>query len=226
MQTDRRWLLRAGGNGSGCPRIEIDPARPRHILTEPGVGYRLKVNAWKKASYRRAERIFRVAANFSWTSHCIAGIDGLANPYILGCEHVWLPDDGGPQVCLGGFSVDGILAAPQVWRLNSTCGCGAVCAARCCRRRTAMEVCHATLAAFNPLARPLPQPRVYSRCPGQLERIFECFYQVDGSATRHYGGVGLGLALVRQIVQAHSGQITVTSRMGVGTTFTVRLPAA
>jgi PAS domain S-box-containing protein len=58
----------------------------------------------------------------------------------------------------------------------------------------------------------------------QLERIFDRFYQVDGSTTRHYGGVGLGLALVKGIVEAHGGQITVASQVGRGTTFTVLLP--
>jgi len=60
----------------------------------------------------------------------------------------------------------------------------------------------------------------------QLERIFERFYQVDGSTTRRYGGVGLGLALVKEIVEAHGGQVTVTSQVGTGTTFTIRLPIA
>ncbi len=60
----------------------------------------------------------------------------------------------------------------------------------------------------------------------QLGRIFDRFYQVDGSATRRYGGVGLGLALVKQIVQAHQGQIAVTSELNAGATFTVRLPVA
>jgi PAS domain S-box-containing protein len=59
----------------------------------------------------------------------------------------------------------------------------------------------------------------------QLERIFDRFYQVDGSTTRRYGGVGLGLALVKEIVEAHGGQITVASQVGQGTTFTVSLPA-
>ncbi len=58
----------------------------------------------------------------------------------------------------------------------------------------------------------------------QLERIFERFYQVDGSTTRRYGGVGLGLALVKGIVEAHGGQITVTSQAGQGATFTIKLP--
>jgi PAS domain S-box-containing protein len=58
----------------------------------------------------------------------------------------------------------------------------------------------------------------------KLERIFDRFYQVDGSATRHYGGLGLGLALVKEIVEAHGGQIEVVSQVNVGTTFTITLP--
>lgn len=58
----------------------------------------------------------------------------------------------------------------------------------------------------------------------QLTRIFERFYQVDGSATRKYGGVGLGLALVKEIVEAHGGQIMVASQVGIGTTFVIVLP--
>jgi signal transduction histidine kinase len=58
----------------------------------------------------------------------------------------------------------------------------------------------------------------------QLERIFERFYQIDGSTTRRYGGTGLGLALVKEVVEAHGGQVTVTSTLGQGSTFRVTLP--
>jgi signal transduction histidine kinase/DNA-binding response OmpR family regulator len=60
----------------------------------------------------------------------------------------------------------------------------------------------------------------------QLERIFDRFYQVDGSATRRYGGTGLGLALVKEIAEAHGGRVTVESYVEQGSTFTVWLPLA
>lgn len=58
----------------------------------------------------------------------------------------------------------------------------------------------------------------------QLSRIFDAFYQVDGGSTREHGGAGLGLNIVRRIVEAHGGTVSVTSRVGVGTTFAVVVP--
>jgi signal transduction histidine kinase len=59
----------------------------------------------------------------------------------------------------------------------------------------------------------------------ELGRIFEAFHQVDGSSSRAYGGVGIGLSLVRTLACMLGGEITVESVEGKGSTFTVRLPA-
>lgn len=59
-----------------------------------------------------------------------------------------------------------------------------------------------------------------------LPNIFDRFYQVDGSHTREHEGSGIGLALAKELIELHNGQISVSSKEDVGTTFTVRLPVS
>jgi two-component system, OmpR family, phosphate regulon sensor histidine kinase PhoR len=57
-----------------------------------------------------------------------------------------------------------------------------------------------------------------------LDRLFERFYRVDRARSRELGGTGLGLAIVKHLAKAHGGEVTVESRFGEGTQFTIELP--
>jgi two-component system phosphate regulon sensor histidine kinase PhoR len=60
--------------------------------------------------------------------------------------------------------------------------------------------------------------------PEHVDRIFERFYRADRARTREVGGTGLGLAIVKHLARLHGGEVSVSSRLGVGTTFTIQLP--
>ena len=58
------------------------------------------------------------------------------------------------------------------------------------------------------------------------DRIFKPFIQADGSTTRKYGGTGLGLAVVKSVVNAHNGQLTVSNLAHGGACFTIAIPCS
>jgi len=57
-----------------------------------------------------------------------------------------------------------------------------------------------------------------------LDRVFERFYRVDSARSRDTGGTGLGLSIVKHVAESHGGTVSVDSELGVGSTFTIRLP--
>jgi signal transduction histidine kinase len=61
--------------------------------------------------------------------------------------------------------------------------------------------------------------------PEEHERIFRRFYQVESGTTRRFAGTGLGLTIVRKIIEGHKGRVWVESEPGKGSTFVIRLPA-
>ncbi|MEV0001136.1 ATP-binding protein [Micromonospora sp. NPDC050980] len=61
--------------------------------------------------------------------------------------------------------------------------------------------------------------------PNEVDRIFERFYRADQARSRSTGGTGLGLAIVKHIASNHGGRVDVSSTLGGGSTFTLRLPA-
>ena len=64
----------------------------------------------------------------------------------------------------------------------------------------------------------------YAIAPEHLPRLFERFYRVDKARSSSMGGTGLGLALVKHIINAHGGSISVQSTLNEGSVFTIALP--
>jgi signal transduction histidine kinase len=60
--------------------------------------------------------------------------------------------------------------------------------------------------------------------PEDQDKVFQRFYRVKDAQTRHIVGTGLGLPIVKQVVEGHGGSLELASRPGRGSTFTVRLP--
>ena len=61
--------------------------------------------------------------------------------------------------------------------------------------------------------------------PEQAAAVFEAFSQADGSTTRRHGGMGIGLAISKQLCEKMNGELSLRSELGKGSCFTIRIPA-
>ncbi|MCB0213295.1 MAG: HAMP domain-containing protein [Anaerolineae bacterium] len=86
-----------------------------------------------------------------------------------------------------------------------------------------------TMSDESTISPPMVQISIRDTGPGipadDLARVFERFYQIDKSRKRG-GGAGLGLAIIKEIVEAHHGYVNIQSEVGLGTTFVIALPVA
>ncbi len=62
--------------------------------------------------------------------------------------------------------------------------------------------------------------------PADMQMLFQPFVQIDSALNRQYNGTGLGLTLAKRLVELHGGQVQVTSKVGIGSCFTIELPCA
>ena len=88
-----------------------------------------------------------------------------------------------------------------------------------------MKLAQRTTGAENPFFLAVSDTGV-GIAPEDFERVFDRFYRTDESRTRDSGGFGLGLSIARDLVQAMGGGISVSSQVGLGSSFRVRLPRA
>jgi signal transduction histidine kinase/CheY-like chemotaxis protein/methyl-accepting chemotaxis protein len=89
--------------------------------------------------------------------------------------------------------------------------------------RVLLRVAHETADAENWMAFAVSDTGI-GMTPEQMNRVFGEFSQADSSTARRYGGTGLGLAITRRLARMMGGDVSVTSTLGAGSTFVVRLP--
>ena len=89
--------------------------------------------------------------------------------------------------------------------------------------RLLLRVAHETADAEDWMAFAVSDTGI-GMTPEQMNRVFEEFSQADSSTARRYGGTGLGLAITRRLARVMGGDVSVTSTLGAGSTFVVRLP--
>ena len=121
----------------------------------------------------------------------------------------------------------GRVRADRTSRSTSTVTCGRRSSSTCCRTRSSSR---SPAACGSRSGRLTAASSCWSVTPASasrtasLPRVFERFHRVEGARARTHEGSGIGLALTDELVRLHGGSVTVTSRVGEGTTFIVQIP--
>lgn len=92
--------------------------------------------------------------------------------------------------------------------------------------RITLEVSQVNLNINNPSLKIAVTDTGIGIAPGNVHKLFQPFNQIDSALNRQYTGTGLGLALVKRIVELHGGSVGLTSELGVGSCFTIELPCS
>jgi|GEM_PF-1193433 heavy metal sensor kinase len=181
---------------------------------------------WSQTIIREADRLSRLVGELLMLAKGDHGVDTpVAEPVDLGSlareVATSLQDVANRSIVVSVLSPDPVVVAGSPDRLRQVLINLIDNALRATQRGGEVSV---RVAARDGAAELVVEDSGYGIAAEHLDRLFDRFYRVDAARDRAGGGTGLGLAIVASIMRGHGGTISVSSEVGAGTTFTVRIP--